>query len=347
MSYSLAGLTGYYSLHGIHIEVRWDDASVAKAIDAILNYFGLIRREGASRQRPVQLAFLTQEPPPTLPDNAHWVVQHNGIEVWRADHSFYLRESGSIMQLDAAAGTGWGIIQSPLWRQPSLVRLETINLVIHSLLILLRHRALYPLHAAALTREGNGVLLVAQSDSGKSTQALSLVRQGWGYLSDDSLLLRPVGEGVEARPLRRDFGVDQEAVHDFPEIAAHWQPYLTDERKRRIDMEAVYPGQRVERGLPRVLVFPKIVPRLESKLNPIGKKEALFRLMRQSGFLALEPRISAAHLDVLKRLVNQADGYELLAGRDMKREPALVAPMLARILPAPCVDEPPLAAIHE
>ena len=41
--------------------------------------------------------------------------------------------------------------------------------------------------------------------------------------------------------------------------------------------------------------------------------------------------------EVLNRLVQQAESYELLAGQDLKRDPALTARLLARILPTPAL----------
>lgn len=325
--------SGYFTLHNFHVEVRWDDTSVARAVRSILTYFGLTRRESVPGECHAQLSFLTQGSGSSLPDHARQIVQRNGITVWRGDFHFYVCEGPSTVQLDVASGTGRGILQSTPWRASQGVRIEVVNLVIHSLLILLRRRSVYPLHAAAVAKESTGLLLVGESDSGKSTQALSLAREGWDYLTDDSLLLHSGNGPIEARPLRRDFGLDQDAVKVFPEIAGHRQPFLTDERKRRIDMEAIYPGQRAERCTPRVLVFPSIVSQSESQIRPLRTTDAVCRLMRQSILLALNPRIARAHMNVLQRLADQARSYELLAGEDLEQNPSGVTQMLEPTLP--------------
>lgn len=49
-----------------------------------------------------------------------------------------------------------------------------------SLLWLLRNHGLYALHANALVKDKVGILLVGHTGSGKTTAALSLIRQGWG-----------------------------------------------------------------------------------------------------------------------------------------------------------------------
>ncbi len=48
-------------------------------------------------------------------------------------------------------------------------------------------------HAGAVELEGRGVLLVGESGVGKSTASVGLGRLGFGYLSDDVVLLEPSG----------------------------------------------------------------------------------------------------------------------------------------------------------
>jgi HprK-related kinase A len=47
------------------------------------------------------------------------------------------------------------------------------------------------IHAAALSFNGQGLLIAADSGSGKSTLALGLLTRGWQYLSDEFALIRP------------------------------------------------------------------------------------------------------------------------------------------------------------
>jgi hypothetical protein len=47
----------------------------------------------------------------------------------------------------------------------------------------------FPLHAGCVARQGRGVLLAGTSGSGKSTLTAALVRDGWDFLSDDTVFL--------------------------------------------------------------------------------------------------------------------------------------------------------------
>lgn len=95
---------------------------------------------------------------------------------------------------------GDALLAPAFFHQPPLLRHQFWAF---GVLKLLRALGLYGLHAAGLVaRIGCGLLLVGDSGYGKSTLTIGLVRQGWGYLSDDAVLLRRVSEEIEAVALR-------------------------------------------------------------------------------------------------------------------------------------------------
>jgi hypothetical protein len=100
--------------------------------------------------------------------------------------------------------------QSPLLQQKFLA---------YGLVRLLRPLGLFSLHAASLlTPDGVGVLIVGRSGSGKSTLTLGLIRKGWGYLSDDAVLLRNGSEAVEALALRKSCYIDAQTAVDYSDF---------------------------------------------------------------------------------------------------------------------------------
>ena len=200
-----------------------------------------------------------------------------------------------------------------------------------ALFLLLRPHGFFPLHAAALAHDGDGVLLAASSDAGKSTTAFNLVRQGWQFLSDDSVLLRVNDEAVEAIAFRRNFGLDPDAEDRFPEIAAHWSTQLTDVDKRCIAMDALFPEQSADRCTPRLLLFPELTGESESVLAPLSKADALLKLVAQSALVSLSPAWTPEHLAALKRLVVQGPSFRLLAGRDLMDRPERIAELIRSV----------------
>ena len=73
-------------------------------------------------------------------------------------------------------------------------RLENLAPLLHGLLGLLairNCRYLMAIHASGLERDGNALMLAGKSGSGKTTMAAGLMASGWGYMSDDTILLLP------------------------------------------------------------------------------------------------------------------------------------------------------------
>jgi hypothetical protein len=198
--------------------------------------------------------------------------------------------------------------------------------------LLLREQGVFSMHAAALSRGGEGVLVVAPSDSGKSTLSYSLVRHGWDYLSDDFVVLHERDGAIEAAPFRKTFGLDAEAGEFFPELNRDWERPFDEEEKWAVSVDALYPGRQADRCVPRVLLFPEIVGQGQTEVREVSRVEALHRLVRQGGLLPTTPETSQRQMDCLALLVRQAQPYRLFSGRDLLEEPqkasAIIEPLL-------------------
>jgi hypothetical protein len=83
------------------------------------------------------------------------------------------------------------------------------------------------------------------------------------------------------------------------------------------------------------MLFPTIVAAPQSQLVPIGKAEALLRLIQQSALLSIDPREAPGHLDILARLVRQTRHYRLLAGQDLASDPRRIALLLESLQQQP------------
>ena len=201
-----------------------------------------------------------------------------------------------------------------------------------SLFALLRAKQYIPLHAAALEKDGRGMLLVAPGGSGKSTLSLGLVQAGWKYISDDAGLLHKQNERIHVHTFRRNFALYPHAQKQFPEISLAWDIQLTNQQKRMISIAQLFPDQEQTRCAPEVIVFPTIYDESISRLEPSVKRDALLGLMEQSPLLALHTPEASLHLSILKELVNQTSHYSLFAGHELRDSPAMVASLLEPIL---------------
>jgi hypothetical protein len=174
-----------------------------------------------------------------------------------------------------------------------------------------------------------GVLLVGASGHGKSTLAIGLIRQGWEYLADDAVLLQQQSEGVVALAFRKTFSVDAAAAPAYTDLPlGEEMPDTKGGRRRRVSIADVFPRQVRAQCLPRVLLFPRIVPQRYSTLRPLDRPSALKHLLAQSGPQLFDRRTMGQHLEVLKGLVQQTVSYELLAGQDLYHQPGRLAHLL-------------------
>ena len=275
----------------------------------------------------LELSVLSSERPLPMPTGDRDLFHGDGLRAIAAGGDVYVTEGTSLLHLEARQGRATARIAPGFLAQPNLVRQRFWAI---GLLALLRARDLYGLHAAGLVDpSGAGVLLVGPSGSGKSTLALGLVRDGWQYLSDDAVLLRARQDGIGALALRRPFSVVRGAsVHmDRPPGPASQQP--PGARKRRVDVQSAYPAQHRSECRPATLVFPRIVGDARSTLRPLPRITALGRLLAQSGHELFDRPSMPRHVELLGRLVRQAAGYELCAGGDLHRRPAMLADLLA------------------
>src|SRR5690349_18602544 len=131
----------------------------------------------------------------------------------------------------------------------------------------LRRFGLFELHAAGVVAPDtrDGVLIVGPSGSGKSTLTLELVKSGWGYLSDDELLLNVAGEEVEARGFRSFFAL-------APASAASVGP---SRFKTSFEPASMFAAPAVTDVTPRFVLFASISGLKETRIATLDQTETM------------------------------------------------------------------------
>jgi hypothetical protein len=255
------------------------------------------------------------------------VLRTEEFRGFQSGDEFYLTDGDSLMRLRPDQGRAEVRLARSFSRKPLRLRRD---FWLFGFLKLLRPMGIYGLHAAGLVSEdGRGFLVVGESGSGKSTLAIALIRSGWGYLSDEAVLLRRREDGVEALAFRRHFYVDGGAAIAHADLpSGDEEPDRRGGTRRRVGIEVAYPAQRILRCAPRVLLFPRIVSREPSSLRPIRRTSALQHLISRSGTQLLERADTPRHLELLEMLLRQTTAYELEAGPDLCRDPLAPAELL-------------------
>jgi hypothetical protein len=325
-----------YQLYGLRLRAAGSDPAVRDRLHRILRYKGAtsVTLDGnADIGLEVDINSSLMSPPEA--------AQHVGtsarckIEVWDAPEGMLLSHDNAIVAVHPDAGWAEGQVHPALLEDRDRGERDPLfHLVVLSLVVLLRHRGWFPLHAAALARDRHGVLCPAQSGQGKTTITLSLLRHGWAALSDDTVLLRATDHRVRAYAFRWSLCVDPGAADHFSELdRPDWPRSLSDASKWRVEIDQLHPGQSASVCTPRLLVLPTIVDAPTSRVEPIGPKPVLEQLLRQGAFfLSSRPEVADRHLTVLRQLVGQTCTYRLHAGRDILSDPRTVHTLLNPLL---------------
>jgi hypothetical protein len=258
---------------------------------------------------------------------AREVFQADGFSGLESGDDFYLTDGSSSFRLQMGRGRGEACLTCSFGEKPALLQR---TFWAFGLLKLLRPLGFYSLHAAGVvSRQGQGLLIVGGSGCGKSTLTLGLLRQGWGCVSDDAVLLRRQPAGVEALACRKDVYVNADAAPAYADLPLQEEGSdATGRRKRRVCTDKAFPRQQVATCLPCVLLFSRIIPGTHSALHPLGRSTALGELLTQSGPQLFDRTTMPAHLEVLTRLLQQSATYELLAGRDLYHDPLTLEHLL-------------------
>jgi hypothetical protein len=204
--------------------------------------------------------------------------------------------------------------------------LDDLQVVNYAISTALRRCGLFELHSGAVVepQTGRGVLFAGASGSGKSTLTLQLVANGWRYLTDDVLFLKPAGGAVKAYPLRRTFAVTQSTVaasgKRVRDVFAgnDWFEGL----KKSFMPHEIFPETFLPECEPHSIFFPTITEEDQSVVRPLTRSETMIQLIKLCPWSCYDPVTSAGHLHALSSLARQCAGFVLLAGRDLLRDPA-------------------------
>lgn len=242
--------------------------------------------------------------------------------------SVFRTKDGSFLKADTRGGRAWGRVSRTLLDG---LPYPLTDLVMASLMEMLRERGLCGLHAAAIIRGQRGYLFPGDAGSGKTTIALGLVRRGARYLADDKVLLRRNAEGVEALAFTRRFNIEPTLGRFYPEISplASLSP-LPLTSKRPFDVSTLYPGAFTPGCRPSALIHIRPVPGRTNRLSTLSPTESFMRLTRQT-ILASRRECAEMQLRLLGDLVASVDNYLVDNAQGPDGSPEQVLELVSRL----------------
>jgi hypothetical protein len=250
--------------------------------------------------------------------------------------AFYFAESD---QIYLRYGEGVRVLARPgLGRATfSIIESDPVNLFLATHLMLtillveiLKRCGFYSVHASGFCEDNKAILIPGTSGVGKSTLALTLLRSGFGYLSDDMVFLRRHAGELQMLGFPEDIDVSDQSINFFPELdCLRSLPKSPAQTKRQVRADEIYRAEIVHQARPVAIVFPKISAKEQSQVRPIPADEGLIEMV--SNILLTDGRSCQNHLDILTELVKQTPCYRLETGRDFDRIPIVLRELLLDI----------------
>jgi len=212
-----------------------------------------------------------------------------------------------------------------------------VNTLSYAVQAALRRGGLYVLHSAGVVepRTGKGLVVVGNSNTGKSSLTIRLAGAGWRYLSDDMLVLAEENGSVEAWALRRIFSISPASFASSGlggADAALGAPVNSDPGKRKLEPSIAFPDSFVESCRPRVLLFPTLTGEATSRVEKLSSGAAMARLIRENPWASYDAGSAREHLRVLGLLAKQSISYSLDAGFDLFEDSTRAPQLLASCL---------------
>jgi hypothetical protein len=161
-------------------------------------------------RQAIEIRIVVQPEGPLVVEQPVFRAQGDLLSIVYDRHNFGVYESGSM--------TGYCFVSEKTAADHLRLRVHFLEAMTYSLLA---QRHAVPMHAAAVMRDGRGVLLCGPSGAGKSTLSYACARAGWTFVSDDATWL-PSDESVRiaiGRPGVARFRED--APRLFPELAPY------------------------------------------------------------------------------------------------------------------------------
>jgi hypothetical protein len=273
-----------------------------------------------------------------IPPAADLFSQTGVVGLWREGRKerdgegpkerYYFHLGVAAFRVDVEAGRATGLVTPQAMEYPHIL---ANTYALFALLLLLRTRRIYHLHAAAILSPDDQLWLICGAQrAGKTTLAAALGLAGWRPVSDDSLLIGRDAESAWLTPLKKYFHLGDALLRCWPQldgIGRHHQ-YLD---RTCVDGLGFWDTRRLAgTKFCRIdhIVLPKITHEQTSRVEPLWRSEALLRLAEQSMFFQLWRGHTAEQWQSLNDLAASANCHRLFSAADMLADPHNAAKIL-------------------
>ncbi len=309
------------SFHGLLVDVDGGSAAVAGAEELL---GGLPAAGSEAHPGPADLRIHLRASPPVPRPRGARDFYHGVVEAFLDGGDVLLWEGASLARVRAGGGE-IEVDVAPDSLRDGHVFAHVFLLV--AVVVALRWRSLFHVHAGALlSPSGGGILVAGGAGAGKSTLTLALLEAGCDYLGDDAVFVQG-GERARVLALPRAFHVAPRTAGAFPRIGRLLGDALPAGEKRRLDARLAWPGRvRMAMPLPDVILLPSVDAGPITRVEPVSGAEALGALIESSTHVIVEGLPGAAdHLAALRQVADGARAYRVRLGLDLLERPVETA----------------------
>lgn len=306
------------SLSELTIELSWNDFFSENQLRALLSIIPFRDNDKSSCQPRIRLDFESVTTRFETSAGEFKLTETYDLSIFHRKDQTTITDGDSAFAIDHRTGNGRITLHKSFSTKTALAK---SNFFLFGLIHLFAQYGYYDLHGAGLTCNGRGYLFLGPSGSGKSSLALNLVKQGWGYASDDSLLMNANKSDISVLSFRKNFYVAPMMAKRYPELAPALKNHnQSDSDKCFIDLDEIWPNRFRSQFVPGKIFFCHVTGGETSEIRPITKKDALLRLLPQSASVFFNQAFAQKQIVALKRLIEQTDCYALGAGLDVSND---------------------------
>lgn len=330
------------------------DVSVELVSDSVLIHacwkyqFGAVLKDNAVAAPKLRvIAYLVEQLPDVPSDRPYYVdsrldsdgYEHCILRAFRARDDSILLDfvDGALAKLPAP--TGESAETATVWLTRDVFptgRFEDVTLV--TLQPLLRRHGAYLVHAAGVAYDGEAVLFVGGSGSGKTTTCVNLVLHGWQLLANDVVIVRSEGDVIKAWPVPDTLTIRPKTTDLLPQLL----DYMNDEQVIegiRLPSDML-PAHRLVQGqwsspvAVHAICFPNVAHKPITTIRPQMRAIALAILMQES-IDRWDQSALAAHSDILSATCKQSACYAVELGSDLAQQENVLRQMLRAMVAEP------------
>ena len=174
------------------------------------------------------------------------------------------------------------------------------------------------LHSAGVrSQKGVGLVFIAPSGGGKTTTALSMVRNGSKLLGDDLLVIKPSANGNIMFGVPEPMNLTKETIHFFKEtdITPQTATKNTGYRKKTIKPQSIYGDRCFINQCPAHVIYFVNKTLKGPAIEPINASSALEKIILSHAFTRNQIA-RAESISKLCEFISHVSVYELNTGSD-------------------------------